>query len=88
MQVPAPLPGPPVKTVLVAAVALINDAGDVLLAQRPLGRSMAGLWEFPGGKVCLGYGVRLIVDLSGGGQPLNTRPGSGGSLGISAVSLE
>lgn len=39
------------KTVLVAAVALIDRDGRVLLAQRPAGKSMAGLWEFPGGKV-------------------------------------
>ncbi|MCL5778012.1 (deoxy)nucleoside triphosphate pyrophosphohydrolase [Limibaculum sp. FT325] len=37
--------------VLVAAVALIDADGRVLLAQRPAGKSMAGLWEFPGGKV-------------------------------------
>jgi len=40
-----------VKTVLVSAVALIDRDGRVLLAQRPEGKSMAGLWEFPGGKV-------------------------------------
>ena len=39
------------KTVLVSAVALIDVEGRVLLAQRPEGKSMAGLWEFPGGKV-------------------------------------
>ena len=39
------------KTVLVSAVALIDRDGRVLLAQRPVGKSMAGLWEFPGGKV-------------------------------------
>ena len=39
------------KLVLVAAVALIDADGRVLLAQRPAGKSMAGLWEFPGGKV-------------------------------------
>ncbi len=37
--------------VLVAAVALIDADGRVLLAQRPEGKSLAGLWEFPGGKV-------------------------------------
>jgi 8-oxo-dGTP diphosphatase len=36
---------------LVAAVALIDDDNRVLIAQRPEGKSMAGLWEFPGGKV-------------------------------------
>ena len=39
------------KTLLVSAVALIDVDGRVLLAQRPQGKSMAGLWEFPGGKV-------------------------------------
>lgn len=36
---------------LVAAAALVDSDGRVLLAQRPEGKSMAGLWEFPGGKV-------------------------------------
>jgi 8-oxo-dGTP diphosphatase len=39
------------KLVLVAACALIDVDGRVLLAQRPAGKPMAGLWEFPGGKV-------------------------------------
>lgn len=41
----------PVKIVLVAALALIDEDGRVLLTQRPEGKAMAGLWEFPGGKV-------------------------------------
>jgi 8-oxo-dGTP diphosphatase len=40
-----------VRLVLVAACALIDADGRVLLAERPAGRPMAGLWEFPGGKV-------------------------------------
>ena len=38
-------------TVLVVAVALIDADGRVLIAQRPEGKQLAGLWEFPGGKV-------------------------------------
>jgi 8-oxo-dGTP diphosphatase len=40
-----------VNIVLVAACALVDPDGRVLLAQRPEGKPMAGLWEFPGGKV-------------------------------------
>ena len=40
-----------VRLILVAACALIDADGRVLIAQRPQGKSMAGLWEFPGGKV-------------------------------------
>ncbi len=39
------------RLLLVTAVALIDADGRVLLAQRPAGKSLAGLWEFPGGKV-------------------------------------
>lgn len=42
------------RIVLVAAVALIDPDGRVLLAQRPEGKPMAGLWEFPGGKLHAG----------------------------------
>jgi len=39
------------RIVLVSAVALVDADGRVLLAERPAGKAMAGLWEFPGGKV-------------------------------------
>jgi len=42
---------PDLPVVLVSAVALIDDDNRVLLASRPEGKAMAGLWEFPGGKV-------------------------------------
>jgi 8-oxo-dGTP diphosphatase len=44
----------PLPTLLVAAVALIDADGRVLLARRPPGKQMAGLWEFPGGKIHAG----------------------------------
>jgi len=40
-----------VKITLVAACALVDGDGRVLVAQRPEGKALAGLWEFPGGKV-------------------------------------
>jgi 8-oxo-dGTP diphosphatase len=54
-----------VTLLLVAAVALVDTEGRVLLAQRPPGRSLAGLWEFPGGKVEQGESpeVALIREL-------------------------
>jgi 8-oxo-dGTP diphosphatase len=48
---------PPRPLVLVVAAALVDDAGRVLIAQRPEGKSLAGLWEFPGGKVEPGEGL-------------------------------
>ena len=39
------------KIVLVVAVVLVDPDGRVLIAKRPEGKAMAGLWEFPGGKV-------------------------------------
>ncbi len=43
-----------VNLVLVAACALVDTDARILLAQRPAGRPMAGLWEFPGGKLDAG----------------------------------
>ena len=56
--------GPPL--VLVVAAALVDADGRVLLARRPPGKSMAGLWEFPGGKVNAGEGpeAALIRELA------------------------
>ncbi|MFP4126018.1 MAG: (deoxy)nucleoside triphosphate pyrophosphohydrolase [Alphaproteobacteria bacterium] len=44
----------PTRLVLVAACALVDADGRVLVAQRPAGKAMAGLWEFPGGKLRAG----------------------------------
>jgi 8-oxo-dGTP diphosphatase len=54
------------KIVLVAAVALVDADGRVLLAQRPPGKHLAGMWEFPGGKVQPGETpeVALIRELA------------------------
>ena len=47
-----PIPGNPPKTLLlVVAAALVDRDGRLLVQQRPEGLSMAGLWEFPGGKL-------------------------------------
>lgn len=43
--------GKNLRTVLVAAAALIDADGRILIAKRPEGKTLAGLWEFPGGKV-------------------------------------
>ncbi|BCW87922.1 8-oxo-dGTP diphosphatase [Alphaproteobacteria bacterium SO-S41] len=40
-----------IRLVLVAACALVDPDGRVLMAQRPEGKELAGLWEFPGGKI-------------------------------------
>ena len=53
MRVPLPESTfvPPLKLTLVVAVALIDADNRILLAQRPEGKQLAGLWEFPGGKL-------------------------------------
>ncbi|MGB6087525.1 MAG: (deoxy)nucleoside triphosphate pyrophosphohydrolase, partial [Parvibaculum sp.] len=43
--------GEPKRLLLVAACALVDTDGRVLIARRPEGKPLAGLWEFPGGKV-------------------------------------
>jgi 8-oxo-dGTP diphosphatase len=54
MPTTGPEPGSPLRLLLVAACALVDADGRVLLAQRPPGKAMAGLWEFPGGKLNAG----------------------------------
>ena len=74
-----------VPMVHVAAVVLINLDGYVLIAQRPKGKSMAGLWEFPGGKVEKGecYETALIRELK---EELNIDVGLGCLLPFSFAS--
>jgi 8-oxo-dGTP diphosphatase len=54
------------KILLVSAVALVDVDGRVLLSQRPEGKEMAGLWEFPGGKIDRGETpeIALIRELT------------------------
>jgi 8-oxo-dGTP diphosphatase len=49
------------KLIIVVACALIDTDGRILLAQRPAGRSLAGLWEFPGGKLEAGERPELAL---------------------------
>ncbi len=51
LEKPRPDTAPGLPVLLVAAVCLVDKDGRVLVAQRPPGKPMAGLWEFPGGKV-------------------------------------
>ena len=51
IDVTAPLSSPNSSLLLVVAAALFDADGRILLAQRPAGKAMAGLWEFPGGKL-------------------------------------
>ena len=49
------------KIVLVVSLALIDADGKVLIARRPLGKEMAGLWEFPGGKIKAGESPEVAL---------------------------
>ena len=51
----------PIPILLVAAAALVDRDNRVLIAQRPPGKAMAGLWEFPGGKVADGETPELAL---------------------------
>lgn len=51
---PRPDTAPGLPVLLVAAICLIDRDGRILLTRRPAGKPMAGLWEFPGGKVMMG----------------------------------
>ena len=51
MADPSPLEAQRPRVVLVVAVALIDPDGRILMTKRPEGKTMAGLWEFPGGKM-------------------------------------
>ena len=51
LEKPRPVMPAGLPLMLVAAAALIDKDGRVLVAQRPEGKPMAGLWEFPGGKI-------------------------------------
>ena len=57
------VPRPSKPVVLVAACALVDADGRVLIAQRPAGKALAGLWEFPGGKVETGETFHLLMPL-------------------------
>lgn len=84
---PAAQPDLPVK--LVVAAALVDTDGRVLLAQRPEGKAMAGLWEFPGGKVDAGeipeYALMRELDEELG---IQTRPCAFAPAGFASHSYE
>ena len=71
--------------VLVAAAALVDEGGRVLIAQRPEGKHMAGLWEFPGGKLDPGESpeAALVREL---GEELDIETREDGLLPLSFVS--
>ena len=68
------------KLLLVVAVALVDADNRVLLAQRPEGKQLAGLWEFPGGKVEPGEGPDGSEGLGEGVDVDDGRHGTDGFL--------
>lgn len=88
LEIPAP-PPPALKVVHVVAAALVDGDGRVLLAQRPPGKKMAGLWEFPGGKVDAGeipeYALMRELREELG---IETRPGCYTPAGFASHSYE
>jgi len=61
LKLPMPKTPDGLPVILVAAAALVDSKGRVLLAQRPEGKPMAGLWEFPGGKVEKGENPEFTI---------------------------
>jgi len=79
-ETPPPRPGKALPVMLVVAGALIDAEGRILLARRPEGKKLAGLWEFPGGKVKSGelpeaaLARELAEELGIGVQPADLAP--------------
>nr|WP_319514353.1 8-oxo-dGTP diphosphatase MutT [uncultured Cohaesibacter sp.] len=65
MSAPEGTKEPSIRLLLVVAVALVDEDNRILIAQRPEGKNLAGLWEFPGGKLEAGERpeVALIREL-------------------------
>lgn len=80
---------PELPTLFVVAAALIDYRNQILMAQRPEGKSMAGLWEFPGGKVDAGeipeYALMRELREELG---IETRPGCMFPVGFASHSYE
>lgn len=81
------------NTLVVVAVALIDGDGRILVQQRPEGKPMAGLWEFPGGKVEVGEVVEhalareLVEELGVAVDPRDLKPACFASEPLDAARL-